>query len=139
MNVFSAKVHREKNAGGGFVAPAPPGSTCQTGQAKFALDVSSKMLSWEVCMYRGKSRILDLAKGSRVIADSEYAALKDSLDDVSVVAKGPCGADKPVLKLGVTTPSGTTTYLDSFYSCRGSGPFVNGIDEVLDIFQKLAK
>jgi hypothetical protein len=40
------------------------------------------------------------------------------LEALRVVNVDTCGADKAAVLVSVTTPSGTTEYADSFYSCN---------------------
>jgi hypothetical protein len=125
--------------GGGFVAPSPPGSTCGIGKQKYTFDVPKRQLSWEVCDSNTNGKPFHLVIGSRVLSQAEAAQVDAAANAVKISTRDMCGADKPMLKLLVTTPAGTKTYTDSFYSCMGQGPFVDGIDEVFATLRGLAK
>jgi hypothetical protein len=114
---------------GGFMAPPPAGSTCQLSQQKYTLDVASKTLAWEVCE-RTAAGPYAMTKGSKVIGAADYAAVDAAMDALTISKGDICGADKPYEKLEVTTPAGTKTYIDSFYSCQGNGTYVDNIGGV---------
>lgn len=125
--------------GGGFVAPAPPGSTCAIGHQKYSLDVATKTLSWETCAWQGSGTPLKLATGTRVVTAAESATVSAAMGNVKVATRNACGADKPFLSLEVTSPVGVKKYADSFYACNG-GPqvYVDQIDGVFEAFRLLA-
>jgi hypothetical protein len=128
-----------QSPGGGFAPPAPPGSTCTIGQQKYTLDVATKQLSWEVCESTGAGLALHLTTGSRVISAAELAKIDKAADAVKLSAGDICGADKPMLNITVTSPAGTKTYTDSFYSCMGgSRTYVDHIDGVFGAMRDVA-
>jgi hypothetical protein len=128
-----------ESPGGGFTPPPPPGSTCAIGRQKYSLDLASRKLDWEQCEFTGTSQPLHLKTGSRTLTLAELASVTAAANDLKISTRDICGADKPMLKVAVTTPSGTQTYTDSFYSCMGQGPFVDDIDAVFSAFRNVAK
>jgi len=58
---------------------------------------------------------------------------------LTVTTGTDCGADKPILRVQVTTPQGTTEYMDSFYECMGGDNiYVDNIDGVFTVLRQLA-
>lgn len=129
-----------ESPGGGFTPPAPPGSTCAIGKAKFTLDVATKKLSWEECNWTSNGAPLHLETGSRTITAAEFATVDAAMNDVTISAGDICGADKPMLSIKVTSAAqGTKTYTDSFYSCMGGNrTYVDHIDGVFGALRDLA-
>jgi hypothetical protein len=129
-----------ESPGGGFVPPAPPGSTCGLGKQKYSLDVATRKLSWEQCDWQDNNQPLHLSTGSRLITAAELATVNTAMNDVTLSAGDICGADKPMLSIKVTSPSqGTKTYTDSFYSCMGGDrTYVDNIDGVFGALRDLA-
>jgi hypothetical protein len=119
----------EARVSGGFMPPPPAGSTCQLSQQKFSLDIPTKTLSWEVCE-RTAAGPYAMTKGALEIAAADYTAVDAAMDALKVTTETICGADKPYMVLEVTSPAGTKTLLDSFYSCQGNGTYVDGIGGV---------
>ena len=67
--------------------------------------------------------------GTRTLAAPELEAVLAALVPVTITAGAPCGADKPLATITVTTPAGARKYTDDFYSCQGGGEtYVGGID-----------
>lgn len=129
-----------ESPGGGFVPPAPPGSTCTLGARKYSLDVETRMLSWEVCEFSGPGTPLHVVTGSRTLSRAELEAVSSAMLDVKLATDEVCGADKPLLSIKVTSASqGTRTYTDSFYSCMGGDrTYVDHIDGVFSALGDLA-
>lgn len=129
-------------AGGGFVPPAPDGSTCPVGRATYTYVAATHALSWTVCTPgdAGTDPYADVS-GARTITASEVMALDTALAAVVVHAGGPsCGADKPSLSITVTDPRGDHDYTDSFYACMGMGKvYVDNIDGVFQALEGFAK
>jgi hypothetical protein len=120
-----------ESSGGGFSAPPPAGSTCAIGAEKFALNVSTRNLSWDVCTYVDASTPMHMVSGSRVLTAAEFAKIEKAANTVKPTTSNICGADKPLLKIQVTSPAGTKSYTDSFYSCNGGATkYVDNIDNV---------
>ncbi len=128
-----------ETAGGGFTPPPPPGSNCAFGQQKYTLDVASKELAWEICSFSDWKTPLSLEKGTKVLSDAAFQSIEGAMSGVTRSSSDLCGADKPMLTLEVTTPSGTSTYKDSFYSCMGEGNYVDGVDEVFGALRDAAR
>lgn len=127
-----------KNAGGGFIGPAPQGSECQSGQATYTLTVSTRAFTWQTCQATS-SAPYTWSTGQRVLDQAELDALVSTLKAVSISKQDTCGADKSDLTLQVTTPTATHDYLDDFYACNHAGVYVTGIDEVLQECAGLSK
>lgn len=130
-----------KSAGGGFVPPAPAGSTCALGAQKYELDVTTNSLSWETCQFVDLHTPLRAVRGAKKLTDAEITAVDRAMGEVSVSTRAICGADKPYLSLSVTTASTTKTYADSFYSCMAdhSVVYIDNIDEVFEAFQQMTR
>lgn len=127
-----------ESPGGGFVAPAPVGSTCTVGRAKYTLDVATKKLAWEECSWNDQGKPYHLVSGSRSLTTAEMAQVDAAMNGVSIAKEQICGADKPMLTISITTPEGKKTYTDAFYSCMGGNrTFVNGIDGVFGAFRDI--
>lgn len=127
-----------ENAGGGFVAPPPAGSTCAVGRAKYTFDVATKKLAWEECSWNDQGKPFHMETGSRTLTAAEIKKIDAAMDGVSIAKEKICGADKPMLNVAVTTPAGKKTYTDAFYSCLGGNrTFVNGIDEVFSAMRDI--
>ena len=129
-----------ESPGGGFVPPAPPGSTCTLGVQKYTLDVATRKLTWSRCEWQEDSQPLHLATGSRVVTAAELGTVDAAMNDVAIATEEICGADKPMLSIKVTSSSqGTKTYTDSFYSCTGGNrTYVDNIDGVFGALRDLA-
>jgi hypothetical protein len=121
-------------SGDGYSEGGARGSTCRLGAAKYTLDVAARTLSWTKCNYTGWTT-LDNVSGSRVLAPADLAVIDAAMFAMRVSSDDRCGADKPLLKVHVTSASaGTRSYLDSFYSCFAGGElFVDNIDEVFGL------
>lgn len=126
--------------GGGFTPPAPAGSTCTIGAAKYTLDLASRKLAWEVCSFTDWSTPLSPVRGERTIAPSELADVDAAMRAVKVTTSDICGADKPVYNIRVTSAAkGTVEYTDSFYACLGGDrTYVDNIGGVFGAFRDLA-
>ena len=75
---------------------------------------------------------LAFATGQRTLSLAAAARVELAARAASVSANDFCGADKPMLTVDVTSPAGTRTYTDSFYSCMGGDHvFVDGLDAVV--------
>jgi len=127
-----------KNAGGGFIGPAPQGSECQSGQATYTLAVSTRSFTWQACQTAAMAPYT-WSSGQRVLEQAELDAVVRTLKAVSISMRDTCGADKSTLTLQVTTPTGTHDYLDDFYACDHAGVYVTGIDELLQECAGLSK
>jgi len=127
-----------KNAGGGFTPPPPAGSNCAVGAAKYTFDVATKKLDWEECSFVDWSTPMTLQTGSKVLNAAEVSAVNAAMDAVTISTDNLCGADKPFMTLEVTSAGGVKKYTDSFYSCRGTGPFVDNIGGVFTAMRDVA-
>jgi hypothetical protein len=127
-----------RNAGGGFIGPAPQGSECQSGEATYTLSVSTRSFTWQVCQTAVMAPYT-WNSGERVLDQAEFDTLVTVLKAVSISTRDTCGADKSTLTLQVTTPTATHDYLDDFYACTHAGVYVTGIDELLQVSAGLAK
>lgn len=122
---------------GGFMPPPPPGSNCN-GTQEYTFDATASELSWSRCDYRGPSVPRTLVTGSRTITAAERRKLENELGKVELSSQTIRGADKPYMTLTVTTPQKTTKYMDDFYSCHGSGPFVENIEAAFTALRELS-
>jgi len=128
------------DTGGGFAPQAPAGSSCRDAEAgTFTFTVADNKLRWRVCHAPGGAQPYAEVSGDRSLSADEARGLLDALRQVTRTKATGCGADKSVLTLRVTTPTGAHDYLDSFYVCHGSGVYVDGIDEVLGQARRLAR
>jgi len=126
-----------EDVGGGFVSPPPTGSECGYGVGSYTFTVADNKLVWHVCdTTQTPFKYVD---GSRVLNAGERMMLVDALDAVVISTKNLCGADKSTRLLTVTRPAGPVTYRDSFYACEHQGIYVDGIDTVFSVANKLAK
>lgn len=114
---------------GGFRPPPPQGSTC-SGEESFTLDAVSGLLQWTTCDIPP-----DVTKpwmkntGQRALQPAELSSVLNALGPVKITTGAPCGADKPLETITVTTPGGTEKYMDDFYNCNGAARYyVSGID-----------
>lgn len=105
--------------GGGFVPPAPTGSTCQLGSGRYTLTPATRDLSWTRCTGDYKSmKPYTQVTGQRTLSVPELKDLSGALEKLKVVAnENLCGADKPTQEATVITARGAQVYGDSFYSC----------------------
>ena len=125
---------------GGFVATAPPGSTCSIADATYTLTLPARDLTWKVCSSTTTSGPYAYATGDKTLTDAEYAPLASALQALAVTTKLACGADKPSEQIVVSAPNGERTYLDNFYHCTDDGKvYVDGLDDVLSALVGLAK
>lgn len=104
---------------GGFLLPSQPTPDCPQEGAEYTLVVASRTLSAWRCT-RGSDAPYPLRKESvsRTLTGPEFDALVPKLEALEVVDVDTCGADKAAVLVTLTTPSGTTEYADSFYSCN---------------------
>jgi len=118
-----------ESPGGGFIPPAPPGSTCTIGKQKYSLDRATRVMISELCQLSGGK--LAIKTATTTITQAELAKVDEAMNAIKVATRDMCGADKPILSLHVTTPAGEKTYTDSFYRCQGGDrTYVDGIDGV---------
>lgn len=116
-----------------------PTSTCRPADNTFTLVLASRQLRWKSCSdvaNDGGLVRLDYVEGEKTLTETEYASVTSALDALVLSNRG-CGADKPKLTLEVTTPHGTTTFLDDFYRCNKDGNYVHGLDAVFGQFDTL--
>jgi hypothetical protein len=129
---------------GGFLPPSQPTSDCPTQGVEYTLVVADSSLSARRCTPGPNPPYpLMLATASRVLTTAEVDALVPKLEALRVVSVDTCGADKSAVLVTVTTPSGTTEYGDSFYSCPNDNdtrPTIdtNALDAALQAFGQLA-
>lgn len=125
-----------EDRGGGFTGPAPAGSACAAlRMGTYTLTVADQRLAWHVCTAGSTYSYVD---GTRTLDDTEYASLIAALRATTLSTRTTCGADKSMQTLTVTTPSGATVYLDSFYVCSHQGTYIDGIDGVFAAASTLA-
>lgn len=132
-----------ESAGGGDVPTAPPGSTCQFGFAKYTLSVAARQVDWMICdTALGPFKV---TTGALTLSQAQLKELIPALENLTVVQNNnQCGADKPTVKLLVTSTSGPQEYGDSFYACSArlrSLPLVGSdqLDNLLAAFDALLK
>lgn len=129
-----------ESAGGGFTPPPPPGSTCRVGAAKYSLDLATKKLDWQTCDWRTDGLPLTLKTGSTTVTAAEMAQINAAMNAVKIAEENICGADKPLMTISVTTPAGSKTYTDSFYSCWGGDrTFIDNIGGVFAAVRSAAE
>lgn len=125
-----------KSSGGGLLPPAPDGSPCTLGAQNFDYDVATKHLVYSRCVAGATSSdpyVLD--QGTRDLNATQSAELDAAMANLRVTTEESCGADKATLTVTVTRPSGSTEYVDSFYSCLKDGKnYVDNIDDVFSAF-----
>lgn len=126
---------------GGFMAPAPAGSTCPAPRSELRFDVSTRELTWDRCERRSlpTDGVAYLAsKGARVLTAREVERIDGAFTNVRRSTIDVCGADAPVMLIEVKSPTGTKVYRDSFYACRHQGPYVDGLRAVATTLEELA-
>ena len=75
---------------------------------------------------------------TKVLTDAEYKNLSLYLENLTVAAPGSaCGADKSILEVTITTPSGKQVYGDSFYSCTIKDKPLLKTETISSLFQQL--
>jgi hypothetical protein len=126
--------------GGGEIGPAPPGSDCDLGEAHYDVVVASRAFVWSECP--GGANWDDpwlMISGSRTLTAPELQQIDTAMLALTVASGQSCGADKALLTVDVTTPHGTTEYVDSFYECNGGDTiYVDNIDAVFAVLGQLA-
>ena len=128
---------------GGFLAPSQPTADCPTEGVEYTLVVADPSLSARRCSPApGAPYPLLLTTASHTMTRAEFDALLPKLQALRVVSVDTCGADKPVVTVTVTTPSGTSEYADSFYSCPNDNdtrPTIDtaALDAAIGAFGKL--
>ena len=125
-----------EDKGGGFVPPPPTGSTCGSGVASYTFTVGDGHFAWHVCT---SGAVYTFVDGARTLTVDEQASLTSSWKMVTLNSQTHCGGDMSVRTLTISRPGGDTTYLDSFYSCRNMGIYVDGIDQLMQVATALAK
>jgi hypothetical protein len=128
---------------GGFVAPSPPTADCPAEGVEYTLAVANRALNaWRCAPGADAPHALVRETVSRILSAAELDALVPTLEALEVVHVDTCGADKAAVLVTVTTPSGTTEYADSFYSCDHSDPRPrldsDTLDRASEAFRKLA-
>lgn len=125
-----------ESPGGGFVRPGPAGS-CTPAKQNFSLDLTTRKLTWSFCEYNATGPYQTKA-GSRTISTREQNKVLEATRAASIAVSSPCGADKPFLKVLVSSPDGTKEYYDSFYSCQGGNrTYIDGIGGIFHAMQDL--
>jgi hypothetical protein len=123
--------------------PSQPTADCPSAGSEYTLLVASSTLSAWRCTL-GPQAPYPLMKDSvsQTLTKAELDALIPTLETLKVVNVDTCGADKPEVSVTVTTPSSTTAYADSFYSCDDSDPRptldTNALDQVAQALGQLA-
>jgi len=108
---------------GGFGPPSQPTADCPQAGSEYTLLVANRMLSaWRCTPGAQAPYPLMKASTSRALTQPEFDGLAPQLEALKVVNVDTCGADKPEVIVTLTTPSGTTEYADSFYSCHDNDP-----------------
>jgi hypothetical protein len=108
---------------GGFGSSSQPTPECPHDGSEYTLLVANRTLSaWRCAPGHDAPYPLTKASVSRTLTQPEFDALRPTLEALKVVHVDTCGADKPVVVVTLTTPSGTTEYADSFYSCNHDDP-----------------
>ncbi|MDB4946800.1 MAG: hypothetical protein JWP97_6334 [Labilithrix sp.] len=120
-----------ESKGGGFAPTPPAGSTCSFGQQKLSFDRATRVLTAEVCTPAGAGKPLALKASTTTLTASEVAKVETALTAATVSHANRCGADKAILEVVVSLPSGDKTYTDSFYGCQGGNhTYLDGIDAI---------
>jgi len=110
-------------AGEGFAGPSQPTADCPHAGTEYTLLVGPRMLSaWRCTPSAQAPHPLMKESTSRTLSNAEFDALLPTLESLKVVNVNSCGADKPALRVTLTSSSGTTEYGDSFYSCNEDEP-----------------
>jgi hypothetical protein len=108
---------------GGFVFPSQPTADCPAAGTEYTLVVANQMLSaWRCTADQQTPSSLKKASVMRTLTQAEFDSLIPTLEALKVVHTDTCGADKSAVLVTLTTPSGTTEYADSFYSCHDDDP-----------------
>ncbi len=103
---------------GGFAPLSQPTPDCPYAEIEYTLLVANRMLSAWSCTPGSEAPYpLMKASASLALTELEFDALVPTLEALKVVNVDTCGADKSAVYVTLTTPSGTTEYGDSFYSC----------------------
>jgi hypothetical protein len=121
-SVWSSSVSRlVLSRSGGFLPPSQPTADCPRQGVEYTLVVAGRALSaWSCTPGPAAPHPLVRTNVARPLSDAEFDGLVAKLEALRVVSVDTCGADKPEVTVTVTTPSGTTEYGDSFYSCIDS-------------------
>jgi hypothetical protein len=129
-----------KSAGGGFTPPPAPGSTCTIGSMNYKLTVATRKFEWTRCNFIDWQTPMHNVSGVKTLTAAELATVEAAANNVTISHENICGADKPMLRIVVSSPSqGERTYTDNFYSCmQGDHTFVDNIDGVFGAFDDLA-
>ena len=118
---------------GGFLPPSQPTADCPDAGVEYTLVVADRTLSaWRCTPGSEPPYPLMKASVSRPLTTAEFDALVPKLEALKVVNVDTCGADKSAVLVTLTTPSGTTEYADSFYSCNDNDPRPTLDTEALD-------
>jgi hypothetical protein len=125
---------------GGFVAPAPQGSSCRAVDIGYTLLLPARELSWTICTSRTGGP-LAYESGKKVLSEAEYAPVETALRGLKkTLQKQACGADKPEQAITFTTSAGEKTYVDDFYFCAEDGKhYVAGLDDLLTELTKISQ
>jgi hypothetical protein len=143
-SVWSSSVNRlVLRSSGGFLGPAQPTADCPAEGVEYTLVVAARSLNASRCATVANAPYsLTHTTASRTLSAAEFDALVTKLEALRVVSVDTCGLDKPAVTVTVTTPSGTTEYADSFYSCNGNEdrPTIDSpaLDAVAHAFSQLA-
>ncbi len=126
---------------GGFAPVPPAGSPCAYGDDRYDYDNVSHLLAYERCVVAGAEGVpLKLEKGQRVLNAKEQDKIFSALGVLSIPTQKTCGADKPLITVGITSTSQPAkTFVDSFYACNPikNGVFVDNIDGVISTFRTI--
>lgn len=143
-SVWSSSVNRlVLRRSGGFLAPSQPTAECPSQGVEYTLVVADRSLNASNCTPGSTAPyVLIHTTASRTLSAVEFDTLVHKLEALRVVSGDTCGADKPAVTVTVTTPSGTTEYADSFYSCNDNDdrPTIDSdaLDAAAQAFNQLA-
>jgi hypothetical protein len=104
---------------------------------EYEYEVATQLLTLRNCTAMSTNTML-----SKTLKPGEVSLVEATLDALKVVnGTIPCGPPgKAILTLQVERNEGpTTVYSDSFYSCRGGGPFVDNLDRLFKVLGDLTR
>jgi hypothetical protein len=137
-NVTQLTIHE---GGGGLGPVIHPTPDCPDEATEYTLVVANRSLGGFTCT-PDATRTLVKQTVSRTLSTTEFDALVGKLETLRVITTDACGADKPEVKVTVTTRAETIKYGDSFYACDNNDhlPLIdtNTLDVALQAFGQAA-
>jgi hypothetical protein len=125
---------------GGYIAPGPDGSTCTPIDDTYGIALPTRELTWKCCRPTDAGPY-ELSTGTKTLSAAEYVPVDTALHALTLSNRKYCGADKPVGKITLTTPSGVVTFHDDFYTCvkQPGYTYVAGFDDVVAPLRQYAR